>query len=245
MSVPESEITGVSNVRPPTNQGGSAGASTARQVAGTAKDQAADLGADVGAGAKAVAGVATQQAKATIADARHQARRVAAQGRDEVVAQLDGKSQQAASGLQAVAGQLGALAEGRTTDAGPFGDYARQASTKAQEIAERLESGGAQGVVDDVVGFARRRPGLFLLGAAGAGFLVGRLVRSGKAAMDDGATTDDRSGAGVGSATVPTFAPTTGLPTTGFEPIGGHALPAPEPLVEPPIVPVSNASGQP
>jgi hypothetical protein len=51
-----------------------------------------------------------------------------------------------------------------------------------------MEQGGAQGVVDDVTRFARRRPGVFLAGAAGMGFVVGRLVRAGAASQRTDAT---------------------------------------------------------
>jgi hypothetical protein len=44
--------------------------------------------------------------------------------------------------------------------------------------ASRLEQRGPQGVMDDMSRFARRRPGLFLAGAVGAGFVAGRLVRA-------------------------------------------------------------------
>jgi hypothetical protein len=49
-----------------------------------------------------------------------------------------------------------------------------------------MEQGGPQGVLDDVSRFARRRPGMFLAGAAGIGFVVGRLVRAGVASQEDG-----------------------------------------------------------
>ena len=59
-------------------------------------------------------------------------------------------------------------------------------------LASRMEQGGAQGVVDDVTRFARRRPGAFLAGAAGVGFVVGRLVRAGAASQRERRTVDQR-----------------------------------------------------
>jgi hypothetical protein len=43
-----------------------------------------------------------------------------------------------------------------------------------------MDQRGVEGVLDDVRSFARRRPGVFLLGAGIAGFAVGRLVRGAK-----------------------------------------------------------------
>jgi hypothetical protein len=180
MSVPESNIT---------TTGGDGGTSKAQAVAGTAKEQAASVGSDVSAGAKAVAGQASDQARLAANQAKDQATRLARQTKDELLAQADTKGQQAASGLRTISGQLGAIAAGRPEEAGPLGDYARQASGRAAAMAQRIETGGVQGVMDDVTGFARRRPGLFLLAAVGAGFLAGRMVRSGKAAMDDQGST--------------------------------------------------------
>ncbi|GAC1503859.1 MAG: hypothetical protein NVS1B14_09480 [Vulcanimicrobiaceae bacterium] len=47
-----------------------------------------------------------------------------------------------------------------------------------QSFADSLSSRGYDGVMQDVKGLARRRPGLFLLGAAAAGFGVARLARA-------------------------------------------------------------------
>jgi len=159
--------------------------SKATATAKTAKEQASQLGSDVGEQAKAVAGQASQQAKATMDTARQQARRLARQTQDEVLAQADDKSSQAAAGLQSLAGQLQAVADGRTYDAGPLTGYAQQAADRIGAMADRLNTGGARGLLDDVTDLARRKPGLFLAGAVAAGFLTGRIVRSGKAAMDE------------------------------------------------------------
>ena len=87
-----------------------------------------------------------------------------------------------------------ALAEGRPDDAGPAGDYVRQAGDKLQEVAQRLESGGLDGALSDLQGFARRRPGVFLLGAAATGFAVGRLLRGAQAANADGGGSGSSTG---------------------------------------------------
>jgi hypothetical protein len=56
-----------------------------------------------------------------------------------------------------------------------------------------MEQGGPEGVIQDVAGFARRRPGMFLAGAAGIGFVVGRLVRAGAANhSENGSSASDR-----------------------------------------------------
>jgi hypothetical protein len=107
--------------------------------------------------------------------------------------QADAKSRQATSALRTMSDQLSALAEGRTSEAGPLADYLQEARGKVSALASRVESGGPQGVLDDITGFARRRPALFLLGAAGAGFAIGRIVRSGAAAVSERNDADSAS----------------------------------------------------
>jgi len=103
------------------------------------------------------------------------------QARLELAGQADGRSRQVAAGLQSLSGQLGALRRGRPQEAGPLGAYLAEAEQRVAGLADRLQRGGAQGAIDDVTGFARRRPGLFLAGAVGLGFVVGRVARSGAA----------------------------------------------------------------
>jgi hypothetical protein len=87
------------------------------------------------------------------------------------------QSDKAALGLRSLAEELSALAEGRTEEAPHLVGHVRDVSQRARRYADRLEDGGIQGVGQDLAGFARRRPALFLMGAIVAGFATGRLVR--------------------------------------------------------------------
>jgi hypothetical protein len=78
--------------------------------------------------------------------------------------------------------QLSALADGRREEAGRVGVIVDDAQQRLQSYAERLQDRGPQALLDDVTSFARRRPGVFLMGAVATGFMVGRLVRAGAAA---------------------------------------------------------------
>jgi hypothetical protein len=55
-------------------------------------------------------------------------------------------------------------------------------------------------LLDDVRSFARRKPGLFLLGAAAAGVLAGRLTSGVKAAHSSSYSSGNGGSAGYGSA---------------------------------------------
>jgi hypothetical protein len=98
------------------------------------------------------------------------------------------------------------LADGRTQEAGGTRDYARQAATTLQEWAGRVESRGFQGLTRDLEQVARRRPGTFLAGAAAAGFVLGRLVRS-SSGSESAATKVSSEGPGLSAATAPPLAP--------------------------------------
>ena len=66
-------------------------------------------------------------------------------------------------------------------DAGEPGmvtDLTRQLAGTLDRVATRIGDGGLRAVGDDVRDFARRQPGLFLLGAGVAGFVVARAVRA-------------------------------------------------------------------
>ena len=74
---------------------------------------------------------------------------------------------------------------GRPDEAGPLAGLPRRRPARVSAIADRLETGGPQGLLDDVTDFARRRPIVFLAAAGGAGFVVGRLARAGRAVQQD------------------------------------------------------------
>ena len=165
------------------------GPSKPAQVADATTSAASDVASTAAAGAKDVAGEAAAQAKVVAGEAKRQVGAVVDKTRQELSSQADQRTQQAAGGLRTLADQVTALAEGRPDEAGPLAGYLGDAHSRLSSLADRLESGGPQGLLNDVTDFARRRPVVFLAAAVGAGFMVGRLARAGKAAHDAGAET--------------------------------------------------------
>lgn len=150
--------------------GGESTTTRAKEVAQDASDQA-----------KRLASEAQDQARQVTADIKDHARDVMDQTRGEVRQQAEQGTQRVAGNLSTLAEQLRAMREGRPEASGPLTGYADQAREKVEALARRLQDGGVDGVASDITAFARRRPGLFLLGCAGAGFAVGRMVRAGQA----------------------------------------------------------------
>ena len=175
-----------------------------REVTSQATDQARDVAstaAERGQEVARAAGQSTEQLAGTVKD---QARRVGTElaggGRslaNETKVQLESQAQAQSAKLAETCRRLGeeaqALADGRPEGAPNLTEYVRQAAGRLYDTADRLhnfsedvETRGIEGVAADMQDFARRRPGAFLLGAAVAGFGVGRLVRSGRSDGSDG-----------------------------------------------------------
>ena len=135
-------------------------------VADTAKDQAAGVASTTADQARNVAGEARTQARTLITETRTQVNQQAAVQKDKAV-----------GGLRRLAGDLRSMAD-NGQQSGMASDLAREAADKAHELAGWLEGRQPGDVLTELRDLARRRPGAFLLGAAAAGVLAGRLTRS-------------------------------------------------------------------
>jgi len=154
-------------------------------VAGTATERASDVADTAKDRASDVVGTAKEEATVVIDEARTQVRDLYQQATSTLRDQAENQTSTVANALRELSEQGRALVEGRGEEAGQARDYARQAADKAGEIAERIETLGLDGVLDEVQRFARRRPGAFLAGAALAGVVVGRLVRNASSGGQD------------------------------------------------------------
>jgi exonuclease VII large subunit len=149
----------------------SAAATAGSEVATTAADEV-----------RQVVEQAKEQTSRVASEATAQARSALDQAAADVKQQANAQTDRIAEALRTFAGQVQALVDGRQDEAGRLPDMARQATDQLQSIAGRIGDGGIDGVLAETQRFARRRPGLFLAGAAAAGFLSGRLLRGAKAA---------------------------------------------------------------
>lgn len=195
----------------------SQGAGKAREVAGTAKEQAGAVAEQAAAQAGTVMDEAKAQASHVVDDAKQQLRGQAVTQTDKV-----------ADGLERLHGQARALVEGNRADAGPLADYADEAVDKLAELASTVRSRGFDGLLEDTQRFARRRPGMFLAGAAAVGFLAGRVARSAKDTQDrePGSTNGYQPrGAGYGYGMVDPGTPPP--PTAAMRPLRAPAVDEP------------------
>jgi len=149
---------------------------TAKQETGAVAQSAADAG-------KEVASAVSERTAAVADTAKQQLTTIVNQAKGEFRTQAESQGHQAIGGLRTLSDQVSALASGRPEEAGQLAGFLDDAQRRLQGYVSSLDMRGPQGMVDDVTRFARRRPGMFLLGAGVAGFAIGRMVRS--ASSDD------------------------------------------------------------
>ncbi|MEV6643602.1 hypothetical protein [Amycolatopsis sp. NPDC051371] len=205
----------------------------------TAKDEAREVATTAADRGSEVAQTAAQEVKHVAEHAQREARDLLREGREQLESQARDGQRKAAESLHQLAGQLDRMAE-QTDSPGVAGDVARQVSDRTRSVAEWLEHREPGDLLDEVRRFARRRPGAFLVGAAVAGAVVGRLTRGVVAQQqheNSGSSPDGRAAAAVppqhtGPAGIPAVPPAPGPGGTGYPPPvapGGYNAPQPGP----------------
>jgi hypothetical protein len=142
----------------------------AREEVGNVANTAADHGGQV-------AQTARKQGSRVASEATQQLRDLTDQARAQVAEQAGSQQQRAADGLRRLGDELESMSE--SSAGGTAQQLVRGASEQLGRVAEWLDGGDPEGLLDDVRGFARRHPGKFLLVAGAAGVVAGRATRSG------------------------------------------------------------------
>jgi hypothetical protein len=150
-----------------------------------AREEAANLASEAGDSGRRVAGVAKEETKAVGSEARRQARRLADQVGSEVRQQAATQQSRAAGGLRNIGDEFSNMADGSGSGSGFAADVAREAGQRVGAVAQWLDQRDPKDLLEEVKGFARRRPGVFLAIAVGAGVVVGRLTRALMTPSDD------------------------------------------------------------
>lgn len=141
-----------------------------------ATGKATDVASQAGDAAKGLAQETTQKAGEVAHEATRRARNLTGQARDELRGQAQVQQQRVAAGLRSLGDELTQMAAS-SPQHGYASDLAERAGTMSRRAAFWFEDRDPGSVLTEVQHFARRRPGLFLAIAAGAGVAVGRLAR--------------------------------------------------------------------
>jgi hypothetical protein len=154
---------------PHADAGQTSTADTAKEQATHLKDKATEAGGHLLGEAKGEAAAVTHEARRQLGDLWSQAR-------SEVSGQASTQQSRLAGGLASVGGQLTQMADA-PDEQNLATDIAREIGARVTSVGRWLEEHGPDEALDEVRSFARRRPGTFLVLAAGAGVVLGRLTR--------------------------------------------------------------------
>lgn len=150
------------------------GAGSKQEVA---KEEAADVKRQATDAAQNVAETAKTEAANVAAEVKTNARDLLHQAKSDLTEQAGTQQQKVAEGMRSVASELHSMAAA-SDQPGVATDLVRQAAERSSAVASWLDGRDPGSLLTEVKSFARQRPGTFLLLAAGAGVLAGRLSRS-------------------------------------------------------------------
>ena len=155
-----------------------------QDTADVVKDQAADLSHSGVEAGKHAAGVAREQASGVAAEVGRQGRDLLGQVQDQLGEQAAQGQQRLAAELLSLSDELSTMADGHG-QSGLAADLARHTASRARDAGQWLDGRRPVQVVEELQSFARRKPGVFIVLAAGAGLIAGRLSRGLKAASSE------------------------------------------------------------
>jgi len=194
-----------------THTGSGTGSASSGKV-DTAKEEAAGVAGAVSDAAGGVVDTAKSEAGNVAHEVKVNARQLLHQTKGELTDQAQVQQQRVAEGLRSISDELSSMANS-SQNGGVATDLVQQAAQRSSSIAQWLEGRDPGSLLDEVKGYARRKPGTFLLLAAGAGILAGRLGRG----MADNSSVGGASRGTADTAETPRAAyyPTQGYPNQG------------------------------
>jgi uncharacterized protein YjbJ (UPF0337 family) len=198
---------------------------TAKDVAGTAKEQASQVGHDAADSAKNVAGTAKEEASKVAGETKKQAQALYEEARTQLHEQAGVQQGRVAEGLRSIGDELNRMAQA-SDQPGVATDLVSQVASRTSGIASWLDERDPGSLLTEVKNYARRKPGTFIAVSAVAGLVAGRLVRS----LTSEAKDEKEAAASSASSTTGTPGASTSAPA--------HAAPAVPVTPVPPVPPV-------
>jgi len=140
-------------------------------------ERAAEVKETSTAAGQHVAGVTKEELHKVGTESKRQAKDLYRQTQHELADQAAAQQKRVASGIRSLGDEFGSMADS-SENPGVASDLAHQAASRAAGVADWLDQRDPGSLLNEVKGFARRRPGTFIAIAAVAGVLAGRLTRS-------------------------------------------------------------------
>jgi ElaB/YqjD/DUF883 family membrane-anchored ribosome-binding protein len=191
---------------------------------GAAKEQAGEVARQATDSAQSVAQTAKSEAANVAAEVKTNAKDLLYQAKSDLTDQAGTQQQKVAQGLRSISTELHSMASA-PDQPGVAADLVRQVAERSSAVASWLDDRDPGSLLNEVKSFARQRPGTFLMLAAGAGILAGRLSRS----LAAGAPGTGTAGTGTAG---------TGMTGTGMTGTGAHAYRVPDTGMAVPPTPV-------
>lgn len=192
-------------------------------------DAAREVGAHAQQAGHEVAHTAKEQGKETVAEAARQARNLYGEARGQLASQAGDQQRRAAGGLRSLADEMRSMAD-QGGQSGPVSELARHAADRVHGAASWLEQREPGDLISEVRGYARRNPGVFLVGAALLGVVAGRLTRNMASSGDQQTSSAANQFAGSDTAPLSGYADTAGssfangpVPSYPDGPVSGYA----------------------
>jgi hypothetical protein len=145
-------------------------------TAQVAREQVGEMGQSAQQAGQQVAQTAVDQVREVASEAGRQTRDLLTEARNQARDQVSSQQGRVVEGLRALGDELRQMAE-KSGESGVATEVAWNASERAHGLADWIDVREAGAMVEEIRSFARRRPGMFLVGAAVAGVLAGRLTR--------------------------------------------------------------------
>ena len=162
-----------------------------------AKEQAGRVGQRATEAGGQVAQTTKDQAQQVVGEVKQQARDLVGEARAQVRDQAGSQRDRAVQGLRTLSDELDQMAY-QGGQSGLATEVARQVSSRIRDLAGNLERHEPSDLLEQVRAYARRRPVVFLAGAALAGVAAGRLTKSLAAGAPDTGSRALTSGYGYG-----------------------------------------------
>ena len=163
-------------------------AGQARSAIETARDRSRDVADEAVGRARDVVGTVRQEGSQVAEEVADRAKALASEAKGQLDAQTEEGVRRLAQGVDRLAAQAIALAQGRPDEAAPLSDLVWEAAERLtwaadglHDLADTFDQKGWEGAAAEIQSFARRRPAALLLGATIAGFGLGRGIRSSSA----------------------------------------------------------------
>jgi hypothetical protein len=172
-----------------------------------AKQEASKVAEQAAGAARSVAQTAKAEAGNVAAETKSSAQGLLQQAKSGLGSQAGEQQRKAADGIRGISSQLRTMADAPEKQ-GVASDLVREVAGRASSAASWIEGAEPGTLLVQVQSFARRKPGTFLLLAAGAGILAGRLARSLQAGGPD-----------AGGQPIPSQTRGTTAPPWGAEPV--------------------------